>query len=60
MPVCPAAQKGVDVPEIMQKFCEEDFYKEDYQAITSYFTADYVTYEDARDEIWKLAISGLF
>lgn len=60
MPVCPSAQKGVDVPAIMREFCEAEFYKEDYQAITGYFTADYVKYEDAVDVIRELVASGLF
>ena len=43
---CPSAKEGVDVTTIITEFCDNDFYKEDYQAITSYFAADYVSYED--------------
>lgn len=60
MRVCPSAQEGVDVAEILLEFCNNDFYKEDYQAITSYFSADYIAYEDVVDVIRKLAQSGLF
>ena len=46
MPICPSAMPGIDVPAIITLFCDEDFYKEDYQSITSYFAADFIPYED--------------
>ena len=46
LPVCPSAQEGVNVPKIIMEFCDNSFYKEDYQEITSYFTSDYISYED--------------
>ncbi len=58
--MCLSAQVGVDVEEILTKFCDEEFYKEDYQAITSYFAADYVAYEDVIENIWKIVNSGFF
>ena len=60
MQVCPSAQSGVDVEAILTRFCDEDFYKEDYQAITSYFAADYVAYEDVIENIRKIVKSGFF
>ena len=57
MSICPSAQDGVDVAAILLEFCDNDFYKEDYQAITSYFAADYVSYEDSVAVIRKLAES---
>lgn len=57
MPICPSAQDGVDVAAILLEFCDDDFYKEDYQAITSYFAADSVPYEDTVAVIRKLAES---
>ena len=47
MEICPSAKAEVDVPAIITEFCDNSFYKEDYQSITSYFTEDFVPYEDA-------------
>ena len=63
MPICPSAWDGVDVAAILLEFCDNDFYKEDYQAITSYFAADYVPYEEtvavirriAESESWRIS-----
>lgn len=60
MSVCPSAKDGVDVAGIIFEFCDSDFYKEDYQAITSYFVADYVAYDEAISNICRIAESGLF
>ena len=60
MSMCLSAQVGVDVEEILIKFCGEEFYKEDYQAITSHFAADYVAYEDVIENIRKIVNSGFF
>ena len=56
---CLSAQENVNVSELLLEFCNNDFYKEDYQAITSYFAADYVAYEEAIDVIDKIAKSGV-
>lgn len=55
MEICPSAKEGVDVTAIMQEFCDNDFFKEDYQAITSYFAADYVSYEDVIENMRRIA-----
>lgn len=60
MQICPSAQDGVDVPAIILEFCNNAFFKEDYQAITSYFSADYVSYEDTIQTMETLAQSNLF
>ena len=60
MSVCPSAQDHVDVPSILLEFCENSFYKEDYQAITDYFAADFVPYEETIKTIRGLAQSNLF
>ena len=46
MAVCPSAKAGVDVPAIIAEFCDSSFYEEDYRSITSYFTKEFVPYED--------------
>ena len=30
----PAAQSGVNIVEVVQKLCDEDFYKDDYEETT--------------------------
>lgn len=60
MPKCPSAKEGVDVTAIITEFCDNDFYKEDYQAITSYFAADYVSYEDVVKNILGIVELKMF
>lgn len=57
MSICPSAREDVDVAAILLEFCNNDFYKEDYQAVTSYFAADYVPYEETVAVIRELAES---
>lgn len=59
MALCPSAQPEVDVEEILTRFCDEDFYQDDYLAITSYFAADYVAYEDVIENIRDIVRSGI-
>ena len=60
MSICPSAQDGVDVSAILRVLCDNDFYKEDYQVITSYFATDFVAYEDVITNIRVLVDSGIF
>ena len=59
MPICPSAQE-VNVSAVIEKFCDEEFYREDYQAITGYFTSDFVAYDDVISNIRKIAESRVF
>ena len=58
--ICPSAQENVDVSAVIMEFCDNAFYKEDYEAITSYFAADFVPYSKVIDQMQKLAIGSLF
>ena len=60
MKICPSAQENVDVPAIILEFCDNAFYREDYEAITSYFAGNHVTYEEAIEQMRKLAQSPMF
>ena len=60
MSICPSAQEGVDISAILKELCNNDFYREDYRVITSYFAADYVSYEDVIANIRGLVDSGIF
>ncbi len=55
MKICPSAQEGVDISAIIRDFCSEDFYKEDYEIITSYFSEDYVAYEETIAQMMQIA-----
>ena len=35
--------------------CDDDFFKNDYQEITNYFSDDYIAYEDTIEQMRKLA-----
>lgn len=59
MSICPSAKEGVEISTVMQEFCDNDFYREDYQAITSFFADDFVSYEDAVNNIRKLIRNGI-
>ena len=54
MTVCPSAKEGVDVSAIIIEFCDNSFYEENYQSITSYFTEDFVSYEDTIKNMRKI------
>lgn len=60
MSICPLTQMQVDVSAIITEFCDKDFYKTDYHSITSYFTADFVPYEDVIENIRRIAERKLF
>jgi len=60
MPYCPSAERSIDVVSLINQFCDDDFYREDYQAITSYFAADYVAYEDVMANMRAIAKIGMF
>lgn len=59
MSICPSAKDDVDIPSIIMEFCDNEFYREDYQTITSYFTADFVSYNDAITNIQVIAQNKL-
>ncbi len=60
MRICPSADEAVDVPSVILEFCDNSFYREDYQAITDYFTKDAVSYDDVIGQMRMLATSNLF
>lgn len=60
LPVCPSALPGEDIGNIITRFCDEDYYKKDYQEITSYFMAKPVPYEKTIDKMREIVRRGLF
>lgn len=60
MSVCPSARDTVDVPAVILEFCDNSFYRKDYQTITSYFAADAVSYDEVIGQMRSLAAGNLF
>lgn len=52
---CPSAEDGINIPQLIRAFCDDNFYKNDYQEITNYFSDDYVAYEETILQMRKLA-----
>lgn len=55
MAICPSARDNVNVPELIREFCQNDFYKQDYQEITEYFAEDPVEYDDCIKQMLAIA-----
>lgn len=55
MTICPSAKDGVNLPEVIRGFCHDDFYREDYNMITSYFADDHVMYDDCIEKMMEIA-----
>lgn len=60
MRICPSADEKVNIPAVIFEFCDNAFYREDYQAITDYFAEDVVSYDDVIGQMRMLAASNLF
>lgn len=60
MSICPSAQKGINIPEILQKIIREEIYRSDYQDITAYFQNEQIDYETAIGSLKQIAESGMF
>lgn len=60
MKICPSAQANVVIPEMVYEFCNNDFYKQDYTDITSYFLDDMIEYETAISSLLNIVGEGYF
>lgn len=58
--ICPSAQPGIDVPELLKHIAEDDVYKSDYENITWRILEEQITYETAVEAVRTIAESGLF
>lgn len=52
--IAPAADFNIDILEVVQKICDEDFYKNDYKETTIKLISDSLTYEEAKNHYKKL------
>ena len=58
--ICPSAQSGVNVPEILKHLTDSGVYQEDYETVTSRNLAEDVPYETAIEAVRAIALSGIF
>lgn len=53
--ICPSAQPDVNIYEKIMGFCDDNFYKEDYDNVTSYFISEMVPYENIINNMKEIA-----
>lgn len=58
--ICPSAQPGVNVSEMLNFLIENEIYKDDYERITTRILEEDVTYETAIEAVRSIAASGIF
>ena len=44
----PAADESINISELIKKFCDEDFYADDYEITTKNLISDDISYEDVK------------
>lgn len=59
-PVCPSAQDGVDVPELLKIIIKEAAYKADYQNLTEGLLEEKISYEIAIQALETIVKNGMF
>lgn len=58
--ICPSAQLGVNVPQMLDFLVKNEIYKEDYENITSRILEENVSYDTAIEAVRKIAASEMF
>ena len=58
--ICPSAQPGVNVPQMLRLLVKNEIYKEDYENITSRILEENVSYDTAIEAVRKIAASEMF
>ena len=58
--LCPSAQPGVDVPEIMKKIIDNAVYRSDYENVTSRILEEQISYEVSIEALRAIAYSDMF
>lgn len=58
--ICPSAQPGVNIPEMLHYLVDNDIYKNDYENITSRILEEQIPYETAIEAVRIIAGSGIF
>ena len=58
--ICPSAQPGVNVPQMLDFLVKNEIYTEDYENITSRILEENVSYDTAIEAVRKIAASEMF
>lgn len=58
--ICPSAQPGVDVPDVLKSVIDDAVYRSDYENVTSRILGEQVTYDVSIEALRTIAASGLF
>ena len=58
--ICPSAQPGINVPDLLRVLIENEVYKEDYENVTARILEEDVPYETAIEAVKAIAASGMF
>ena len=58
--ICPSAQEGIVISEILEKIIKDEVYRSDYEAITIYFQHHPVGYKEAISAIRTIIASDVF
>lgn len=53
--ICPSAMPDVNIYEKIMDFCDNDFYREDYNTVTKYFISETISYEKLICTMKKIA-----
>lgn len=55
MSICPSAQDGINISELIQKYCSEDYYKKDFEIISETLINEDVSYSEVLGTIKIIA-----
>ena len=58
--ICPSAQPGVNVPDILNQIIESHVYREDYYFLTVQLLEENVKYDQAIQTLKRIAAGGMF
>lgn len=60
MDICPSAVDGVDIPTLLIEIIDKEFYKAEYQEITTYFQNHPLDYEEVISALQTIVAGGMF
>lgn len=58
--ICPSAQPGINVPELLHLLVDNQVYREDYNLITERILEETIPYDTAIEAVKMIAESGMF
>ncbi len=58
--ICPSAQPGINVSEMLKFIVDNKIYKDDYDAVTTRILEENIPYDTAVEAVKQLATSGMF